>query len=426
MAVYSNLLRTSRFDEEGNSTHASYSYSAAEQRQAAITEAYQSVSSDPEIQEKIKANTLAQGRDFVLALAVIKRRSQFRAIKSAQGAAGGSSLSPGYKYSFSGADAKAWAYYPAKGQQLVQEREALMSRLKEAERKLILAENDEPIENTFDSSVANMDGYDDLQYEVQSLQDQINSLPTITDDGWVQLNSLATLSLNIHEPRAQVRALGHKGIKGFAGSVRTIAGTMIFTIVEGHPLRDLMLIDDEIGSKPSHRAPWSIDHYMAGRGTAYQHEDKVSKLATMLTPFNMHITYKSEYLPDNPSFYTAGGMGAALGISGIQIISEGIVTSVNDIVTEITYQFIAEDAQEFTGQVYAELVNEAPINDLQDSSTEELLAMLGTNYDDLITSANFSSSYQEIADQVMLEEINNQLGNSPISEQDYQRLKEGN
>lgn len=139
----------------------------------------------------------------------------------------------------------------------------------------------------------------------------------------------------------------------------------------------------------------------------------------------MHITYKSEYLP-NSNLYSAGGMGAALGISGIQIISEGIVTSVNDIVTEITYQFIAEDAQEFTGQVYANLVSEVPVTDLQDSSTEELLAMLGTNYDDLITSASFSSSYQDIADQVMVEEINNQLDGSSITGSELKSLRGSN
>lgn len=373
-------------------------------RAVAINETYMKVSSDPEVQEKIRKKMLAQTKEELYGILKAKRGKEFELAKSLNSASAGSSLVPGYKYSYSGADAKAWGYYPHKSVQLIKEKERLMDLLTQAEKEIA-----DRSSNPVDSLQTNPGQFGDA--ELNLIRDRINSLPATTDKGWVLLDSLATLSLNIHEPRAQVRALGHKGIKGFAGSVRTIAGTMIFTIVEGHPLRNLMLIDDEIGSKPSHRGGWSIDNYLTGRGTAYTGGDKLTKLATMMTPFNIHIQYKTEYLPQSdPSFHTGGGMGAALRIEGIQIISEGIVTSVNDIVTEITYQFIAEDAKEFSGKAYAELVEKSPVLDIGEYSTEEILSQLNVSYDDLITSSTHGSSYEKLASSIMLDEINKTLG----------------
>lgn len=375
-------------------------------RVAAIEEAYMSVSSDPELQNRIKQRMLDQTRGELYGLLVQKRNNEYETFKSISGAGGGSSLIPGYKYSYSGADAKAWAYYPGKSAQLKAQREGLMMQLREAEQRL--GAQNAWISNEIDR----IDAYGDdfvSEEQVDGIRDQINSLPRITDNGWICLDSLATISLNIHEPRSQVRALGHKGIKGFAGSVRTIAGTMIFTIVEGHPLRQLMLLDDEVGSKPSHRGAWSIDNYLTGRGTAYTNGDKLSKLATMLTPFSIHLQYKTEYLPQH-DFGGSTGMGAALSIDGIQIISEGIVTSVNDIVTEITYQFIAEDVKEFSGQTYADLVNQSPVLSIDNYSTEEILHMLNTDYSGLIESTTYSSSYDQLVGSIMLDEVNAALG----------------
>ena len=393
-----------RFDANGNATFPSLQQAQVNNRQHDMEAAYKEASEDPGVQEKIKKDMLEQVSATVYEMLLAKRRKEFENLTNINGI-GGSGLIPGYKYSYSGADAKAWAYYPGKGQQLADERERLLRKLKSAENA-VRTRDEAQNQNSMDWAEA---GYD--TNEVSSLQDQINSLAPISGNGWVQLSSMATLSLNIHEPRAQVRALGHKGIKGFAGSVRTIAGTMIFTIVEGHPLRNLMLIDTEIGDKPSHKGPWSIDNYLTGRGTAHVKGDKLSKLATMLTPFNMHIEYKSEYMPtNNASYYTSEGMGAALAIEGIQIISEGIVTSVNDIVTEISYQFIAEDAKEFSGQIYAEMVKKFPEDTLNSSHTEENLAALGSNYDDLITSNKYSSEYENLVDKVMLDEVSTRLG----------------
>lgn len=360
-------------------------------RELALEIAYKKASEDPELQEAIKRNLFDRVKDEVYQLYLARRKAEFESLKELYGGSG-SSLRPGYQYSYSGADATAWVYYPGKSQQLLKQREELLTKLQEAEAKMKTRIN--PLDS--DS------GLDQGYYEEQanSIRDRINGLDKVTDAGWVKLDSLATISLSIHEPRSFVRALGHKAPKGFAGSVRTIAGSMIFTIVEDHPLRSLFLIDDEVNSKPSNRAPWSVDHYLKGRGTPTKH-DNITKLATMLTPFNMHIRYLSEYL--NTDLNQA--LGAAISIEGIQIISESIVTSVNDIVTEITYQFIAQDVKEFTGDLYNAVTDARPVPDLTKENTEQILEYLGATYDDFKTSTAFSSQYEESVLAVMSVEL---------------------
>jgi hypothetical protein len=340
----------------------------------------------------VRDSALAGAEDLIREKVKEKRRIAYRRLKEAytQDVAGLSGMPPGYKYSFSGSDANAWVYYPNKAMKFISEREKLLFRLKmlEAERN--------------NGAV----GVDDA---IAAIQDGILGLPNTTNAGWVQLQSLSTISVNIHEPRSQVRSLGFKGIRGFAGSVRTIAGTMIFTIVEGHPLRELMMMDDEVGDRPSHRSPWSVDNYVTGRGTQTNHFDSYAKVSTMLTPFNLVLQYVSEYQPQNrllESSVAAGSLYACMEIEGIQLISQGLVTSVNDIVTEIQYQFMAEDIKEFAGFDYVRMVDQFAFDEakIQSSPQDELLREL--DIDPESTSLKY---YEEKLGGPMSELINTQL-----------------
>ena len=237
--------------------------------------------------------------------------------------------------------------------------------------------------------------------EITSLKTHLDSLQSLHDSqGVVPLDSLTTVSINIHQPRSMVRALGFKGIKGTAGGVRTIAGTMIFTIVEHHPLRDLLIMDDEIGSRPGHRNPWSIDDKLSGRGTALNRDDKFSKVSTMLSPFNLRIDYVSEYNYSGSGSNLAGGSSIAasrLEVEGIRLISQGIVTSVNDLVTEVQYQFVAEDIKDFASGLYMKAVGSSdadgnPQSGLEGESLTEMMNEANLSYEDLATAAKNSVS----------------------------------
>ena len=57
---------------------------------------------------------------------------------------------------------------------------------------------------------------------------------------FLPIEALSTISVQAYEPVGRARALGFRGIRGFAHSVREIAGTMVMTVINDHPLRPLM------------------------------------------------------------------------------------------------------------------------------------------------------------------------------------------
>ena len=334
------------------------------------------------------------------------------------------------RYSFSGSDVSAFAFY---SMPKVRDADALLLkalrlRLEELDSSIVTAAGSQMVvqsvheegtvshsgEPGFDLTSAS-DEYSLVSNEIQRLEEKIRA------GSPVHLESLATISLSIHEPKGQARALGHRGIKGFSRSVRTIAGTMILLLVEDHPLRALAyqrqsLIDQNDSA-------YSLDLNSKGQG-GYRNPGTLTtypgntRLSTLLNKFNVILRYRSEVLPASPVTFTtparnaeglnerldafntahnavrdsdsveirqgqqdvsrtvgldrhgaarrdrreyaadpySGVQGvefkvpkvATMMIEGMEIISEGITTSVNDMVTEVVIQFIAEDVKQLS------------------------------------------------------------------------------
>lgn len=164
-----------------------------------------------------------------------------------------------------------------------------------------------------------------------------------------QLESMHTVSLSIFEAKGDVRSLGYRGVRGFTRSIRTIAGSMIFQVIRDHPLRGLMgqwnpdyQLDRRLG--------WSMDRDYIGVGTPFSNLDFHNRFPTILPPFNLMITYVSELGGSNPGspfspINRNDNEHAAMLIKGIEFVTDGIVTSVNDIVSEMTFSFKARDAK---------------------------------------------------------------------------------
>lgn len=140
------------------------------------------------------------------------------------------------------------------------------------------------------------------------------------------LNSLATASISIHEAKAPVRTLGRKAVVGFTESIRTIAGSLVFTIIKNHPLSDINHKDNK------NKQPSGMRETNDGLG-------EVNQLSTLLNPVNLYFIYKAEN--------EQTGAKADMTVKGVRFINEGIVTSINDMVTEVVMQFVAEDVDMF-------------------------------------------------------------------------------
>jgi hypothetical protein len=160
----------------------------------------------------------------------------------------------------------------------------------------------------------------------------------------VRLSSLATISVSIHDAKAPVRRLGHVGVSGFTKAIRTIAGTMVFLIIEDHPLRSLIAKDPS--NIDLNYYYYSLDQEK-GRGSLTGKINTsffgTSKLSSLISKFNLMLRYQTEVYNEKENNFG----GASMIIKGIEITGESIVTSVNDMVTEVVIQFVAEDVAMF-------------------------------------------------------------------------------
>lgn len=220
-----------------------------------------------------------------------------------------------------------------------------------------------------------------------------------------QLEALHTISVSVHEAKGQARALGHRGIKGLSRGVRTTAGSLILTVIEDNPLRPLMEalfaknflegtdINPMTGINPSNLLygnvlGWSIDQRTIGIGTALDRFDFANRIAPLIPPFNMIIHYISEgskWGEENGNSRITDVPGVSLLLKGIEFIDEGIVTSVNDIVTEVTMSFIAHDLKPISKQTF-EAFNKRVISveDAIDSAEAELRKILNSSSQQII------------------------------------------
>jgi hypothetical protein len=131
----------------------------------------------------------------------------------------------------------------------------------------------------------------------------------------IHLDSVSTVSVSIYEAKAPVRRLGHASPVGFTGNIRTVAGSIICVLRDNHPLSEMM----QGNFHTKHLDDNQIRDNVKGNFNS-----------GALFPFDLMLMYKNE-------------VGDALGFSiyNVEIISEGIVTSTNDMITEVVLQFQA-------------------------------------------------------------------------------------
>jgi len=141
-------------------------------------------------------------------------------------------------------------------------------------------------------------------------------LPRIGDEtsssegDFIELGELQTISYSVHRENSPVRTLGHVNPRGFVKGARTIAGSLIFTVFNEYAFYRI---------KDFKRALL---------------EKNYAPLADMLPPFDVVLTFFNEY-----------GLAAKMKIYGITIVDEGQTMSVDDLITEQTYTYMARGIQ---------------------------------------------------------------------------------
>jgi hypothetical protein len=156
----------------------------------------------------------------------------------------------------------------------------------------------------------------------------------------VNLTSLSTISFSIHESKSPVRSLGNKNVSGYTSSIRTIAGSMILSLVNRHPLSDLVAEYYKVNAGKDMYWGWSRDFNQNGKGTV-GYNAMTMVMPTSLAPFNMIFTAVPEIFNENESAEHLNYASCAL--FGIEFVEDSTIFSVNNILTEMSFTFVARD-----------------------------------------------------------------------------------
>lgn len=137
---------------------------------------------------------------------------------------------------------------------------------------------------------------------------------SITFDGGkpIYVGEVQTITYSLFRPIEPVYSLGDAKPTGFVRGQRTIAGSIIFTVFDRN-----VLLNAFYNAYASYGNRKCVDQ---------------DYLTDELPPFDMHITFMNEY-----------GVSAALVIYGAYIPTEGQVHSIEDMITENTVQYVAQD-----------------------------------------------------------------------------------
>jgi hypothetical protein len=265
--------------------------------------------------------------------------------------------SPNYTYSYSGSDCDAYAFFPGS--------EGLQAQIESSrERQNVIDTesmmDDKPLQfdknkiapyNSRDLGEAIADPEQDYSIEDWDQEGLRLSNNLFTP---IKLTQMATISISIHEAKSPVRRLGERGVSGYTRGIRTIAGTIVFLIVEDHPLRMLAVKDPANAYREL--IGWSRDAEYRGVGSTKNGETIFdNKISTLISPMNIMLRYQTEvaagfinYSEEQETRSIGNNTGASMMLEGVEFVNEGIVTSVNDMVTEVVCQFVAQDIRPFT------------------------------------------------------------------------------
>jgi len=130
---------------------------------------------------------------------------------------------------------------------------------------------------------------------------------------------LLTLSYSTHRQVAPIRPIGHINPKGYVRGPRTIAGTLVFQVLERHILWEFQ---DELKK---------LYEELMRQGRAYE-ASKLPRFFLMdeIPPFNITVVGLNEF-----------GQGGSFSLLGCLIMEEGQVVSITDLAPYQTYTFVA-------------------------------------------------------------------------------------
>jgi hypothetical protein len=229
-------------------------------------------------------------------------------------------------FSYSGADIKAVVFLPLDRnglrdqiKSLLEEQTVLRRELGELESKVAQVENDP----TWQFRLMEKERH--VAAEIFAGRERIKQLEqnyaqeNAVGTNAVVLGDLQTISYQVHRETFPVRTLGRVYPKSYTRGPRTIAGSMIFTVLNKQVLWDL------VNS--------TLAHYSTGvYGSDGSFPEFTTALADQLPPFDINLLFANEV-----------GDISYMVLYGVQIVNEGQTMSIQDLLTENVIQYTARD-----------------------------------------------------------------------------------
>lgn len=154
-----------------------------------------------------------------------------------------------------------------------------------------------------------------------------NQIPIVID-------SIQTLSFQIHTDIQPVRSLKFKYPRGYCVGQRLIAGSIIATVLNEHPFMDVMELNNVLRYLQSKALGAASENYRYL--DVLKGVDESSSVVDEIPPMNILIQGVNEQ-----------GDAVESTLYGVKLINDGTVISAQDMITEQTFSFVAQDIDLF-------------------------------------------------------------------------------
>ncbi len=154
-----------------------------------------------------------------------------------------------------------------------------------------------------------------------------NQVPMVID-------SIQTLSFQIHTDIQPVRSLKFKYPRGYCVGQRLIAGSIIATVFNEHPFMDVMELNNVLRYLQSKTLVNTSENYRYL--DVLKGVDESSSVVDEIPPMNILMQGVNEQ-----------GDAVESTLYGVKLINDGTVISAQDMITEQTFSFVAQDIDLF-------------------------------------------------------------------------------
>lgn len=181
----------------------------------------------------------------------------------------------------------------------------------------------------------------------------------------VVIGSLTTISYSMYRNKKPVINIGRTNINGVTRGSRIFAGTMIFTLINQHWLKELQ----------QQGGTWLSNYGYTNSNGEWVPDDSYELRVDELPLFDIMIVSANEY-----------GNFVSMYIYGIDFTDEAQTISVEDLFTENTFSFIARDVSTFkAGKLNAKAVHKKSKKDSRNDFSQKFYVLNSSpiNLDDL-------------------------------------------